>query len=229
MNLIMLDIDGTLTRSYEYDQEIFCDTIAEVTGVPFDDTDWHTYEYITSSGVTPEAIYRATGRPATSAEIDKVQRVLLARLAQRHRDAAADFIEVPGASRFIAALKQLDNIKISIATGCWRNEARFKLSASNLDVRGIPMATCEDSKSREEIMATSCQLALAAYEISRFENIVYLGDGIWDAKASAGLGYRFIGIGKRLQTVSGIKLDFWHEDYSQLPAVLSSIKLATNT
>ena len=32
MNLVMLDIDGTLTQSYDYDREIFGVAIAEVLG-----------------------------------------------------------------------------------------------------------------------------------------------------------------------------------------------------
>ena len=41
MNLVMLDIDGTLTQSYEYDEEIFGLAIGEVLGVPRIDADFN--------------------------------------------------------------------------------------------------------------------------------------------------------------------------------------------
>ena len=62
MNLVMLDIDGTLTQSYEYDQEIFGLAIAEVLGCPPVDADLNGYVDKTSTGVTQEAIRRITGR-----------------------------------------------------------------------------------------------------------------------------------------------------------------------
>ena len=224
MNLIMLDIDGTLTQSYEYDQEVFSHTISEVTGVPFHDTNWHSYEYITSSGVTPEAIYRATGRSATSEQVEAVERTLLWHLEQRHQKSPSDFTEIPGAAAFISSLKCFDDVVVSIATGCWHSEAIFKLKASNINVAGIPMATCDDSKSREEIMAISAQRALTAYQVSHFDRIVYIGDGVWDMKASKSLGYGFIGVGARLQLLRDRGIDYLHEDYTELSKVLLSIE-----
>lgn len=224
MNLIMLDIDGTLTQSYEYDQEVFSNAISEVTGVPFQDTNWQSYQHITSSGVTPEAIYRATGRYGTSEQVEAVERILLWHLELRHRESPADFAEIPGASSFIRSLKHLDDAVVSIATGCWHSEAMFKLNASNIPFADIPIATCDDSKSREEIMAISAQRALTAHQVQHFDKIVYIGDGVWDMKASKSLGYGFIGVGARLESLAGKGIDYLHKDYTELSEVMASIK-----
>jgi len=61
MNLVMLDIDGTLTQSYEYDQEIFGLAIGDVLGGPPVDANLNGYINKTSTGVTEEAIRRITG------------------------------------------------------------------------------------------------------------------------------------------------------------------------
>ena len=58
MLLLMFDIDGTLTRSCQYDQEVFAEAVSEVAGAPFHDTDWHDYARITSDGVTEEVLLR---------------------------------------------------------------------------------------------------------------------------------------------------------------------------
>ncbi len=70
MNLVMLDIDGTLTQSYEYDREIFGQAIGEVLGCEMVDADLNLYANKTSIGVTSEAIQRITGRSAREEEIE---------------------------------------------------------------------------------------------------------------------------------------------------------------
>jgi phosphoglycolate phosphatase-like HAD superfamily hydrolase len=223
MNLVMFDIDGTLTKSYEYDQEIFARAISDVTGVEFSDTEWHSYAYITSSGVTPEAICRATGRTATNSQVKEVELRVLTYLEQRLHNSPSDFMEVPGASMFIKRLRNLDNTAIAIATGCWHSEAMFKLGASALDIRGITLATGDDNKSREEIMTISAERALTASGVSQFESIVYFGDGIWDLEASRSLDYGFVGIGEHLNALRNAGAELCHEDYTNLDEVLSSL------
>jgi phosphoglycolate phosphatase-like HAD superfamily hydrolase len=219
----MFDVDGTLTQSYEYDQEIFARAISDVAGVQFSDTEWRSYEYITSSGVTPEAIYRATGRPATNSQVKEVELRVLTYLDQRLHDSPSDFMEVPGASMFIKRLRNLDNTAISIATGCWHSEAMFKLESSKLDIRGITLATGDDDHSREKIMTISAERALMAAGVSQFDKIVFFGDGAWDLTASRSLGYGFVGIGERLQALRDAGAERCHRDYTDMDEVLSSL------
>jgi phosphoglycolate phosphatase-like HAD superfamily hydrolase len=226
MNLVMLDIDGTLTQSYEYDREIFGLAIAEVLGCPPVDADLNGYVDKTSTGVTLEAIRRLTGRSPEAEQFVEVKRRVLWHLERMHRESPGVFSEVPGASRFLERLRKFDGAGIAIATGCWHSEALFKLRVSGLNVDGIPLATSDDDRNRMRIMELSAEKARIFYACPGFERIVYLGDGPWDLQASHSLGYGFIGIGPRVQALESAEAGRWHQDFMEIEAVLTSVTAA---
>ncbi len=223
MNLVMLDIDGTLTQSYEYDREIFGLAIAEVLGCQPIDADLNKYKDKTSIGVTQEAIRCATGRNSTVEEINEVKRRVLLRLERKYQESPKIFCEVPGAAGFLEKLRKLNGVAIAIATGCWLNEALFKLKASGLSVDGIPMATSDDNRNRRKIMRIAAEKARDFNACPRFEKVVYLGDGSWDLQFSRSLGYGFIGIGPRVRELKETEAIYWYPDFLEVEAVLASI------
>jgi len=226
MNLVMLDIDGTLTQSYEYDREIFGFSIAEVLGCPPVDADLNGYVDKTSTGVTLEAIRRLTGRSPKAEEIEEVKRRVLRHLERMYRESPGTFSEVPGAARFLERLRKLDLAGIAIATGCWRSEALFKLRSSGLNIDGIPLTTSDDDRNRQRIMEIAAGRARDFYACPGFERVVYLGDGPWDLQACRSLGYRFVGIGPRVQPLKDLEAFPWHQDYLEIEAVFASIAAA---
>jgi phosphoglycolate phosphatase-like HAD superfamily hydrolase len=226
MNLVMLDIDGTLTQSYEYDKEIFGLAIAEVLGYPPVNADLNGYIDKTSIGVTQEAIRRITGRSPEAEEIEEVKRRVLWRLERLYQESPLIFGEVPGAARFLERLRKLDGAGIAIATGCWFSEATFKLQASGLRVDGIPLASSDDDRNRKRIMEIAAERAQEFYGCPRFERVVYLGDGPWDLQEARSLGYGFIGIGPRVQGLKDIEAGPWHQDFLEVEAVLASVAVA---
>jgi phosphoglycolate phosphatase-like HAD superfamily hydrolase len=226
MNLIMLDIDGTLTQSYEYDQEIFGLAIGDVLGSPPVDADLNGYIDKTSLGVTQEAVRRVAGREAEAGEIEEVKRNVLGRLEKLRQDSPESFTEVPGAAHFLERLRNLDGTGMAIATGCWLKEALFKLQASGLRVDGIPLASSDDDRNRKRIMQIAADKAGNFYACPRFERIVYLGDGPWDLQASRSLGYGFIGIGPRVQGLKELQGGRWPAVFTVIVAVMVSIQAA---
>jgi phosphoglycolate phosphatase-like HAD superfamily hydrolase len=226
MNLIMLDIDGTLTQSYEYDQAVFGLAIGAVLGLPPVDADLTRYVDKTSTGVTQEAIRRSTGRNPGAGEIDEVKRRVLFHLGEMFHSTPYIFSQVPGAGRFLERLRKLEGAGIAIATGCWLSEALFKLRASGLDETGIPIASSDDAYIRQSIMQIAEEKARIFYKSQAFERVVYIGDGPWDLQVSARLGYGFIGIGPRLQASKDQESVLWHPDFLDLEAVLASVAKA---
>ena len=223
MNLVMLDIDGTLTQSYEYDQEIFGLAIAEVLGCPPINADLIGYVDKTSTGVTREAIRHVTGKSPKVEQIEEVKRNVLWHLEKMYRESPEIFVEVPGAERFLERIQSLDDAGVAIATGCWRTEALFKLRASGLSVAGIPMATSDDDRNRTRIMQIATERARDFYACLGFERVVYLGDGPWDLQEARSLGFRFIGIGPRVQVLKDTLTSSWYPDFMELEAVLASV------
>jgi len=223
MNLVMLDIDGTLTQSYDYDKEVFGLALAEVLGCPPVNADVSGYVNKTSTGVTEEAIRRITGTGPKAEQIEEVKRNVLGRLEKMYEESPKIFAEVPGAARFIERLGRLDEIGIAIATGCWQSEAQFKLQASGLSATGIPLATSDDDRNRTRIMQIAVERAREFYACPGFERVVYLGDGPWDLQEANRLGYGFIGIGPRIEALMDNKVGNWHPDFVEIEAVLASI------
>jgi hypothetical protein len=60
-------------------------------------------------------------------------------------------------------------------------------------MEGIPMATCNDSISREEIIRIAEARAIQRAGV-RFETKTYVGDAVWDLQAASRLSYQFIGV-----------------------------------
>jgi phosphoglycolate phosphatase-like HAD superfamily hydrolase len=223
MNLVMLDIDGTLIQSYEYDRDVFGAVIGEVLGGLSVDADLNGYMNKTSLGVTEEAIRSATGRNPEEREIEEVKYKVMARFEKMSREFPNLFSQVPGAAGFLERLRGLEGAGIAIATGCWLEEARFKLRASGLSIDGLPIATSSDDRNRIRIMTQATEKARQSYGCAGFERTVYFGDGPWDLQASHSLGYEFIGIGPRVQELKETGSIHWHPDFLDLRAVFDSI------
>ena len=226
MNLVMLDIDGTLTQSYEYDKEVIGTAIGQVLSSAPVDADLNGYVDKTSLGVTREAIRGQTGRNPKAGEVEEVKRRVLESLEKMYRESPEIFRQVPGAAVFVQQLRSLKGVGIAIATGCWRSEALFKLAASGVNVEGIPMATSDDDQDRQRIMEISEKRAKDFHDPSGFKRVVYVGDGAWDVQAAHTLGYGFVGIGPRLQAIAEQEGFRWHKDFTDVEEVLASIRAA---
>ncbi|WP_168209698.1 HAD family hydrolase [Chromobacterium paludis] len=223
MVLLMFDIDGTLTSSYQYDQQVFAEAVSEVAGAPFHDTDWHHYARITSDGVTEEVLRRMGVEASRSG---MVKQAMMRRLHERRRTQPDDFAAIPGARAFLRGLMGQRDIAVAIATGCWREEAMFKLEASDIDASAIVMSCSEDGEQRTDIMRHACSQALAATGRDRFERVVYLGDGLWDWRASCELGFDFVGIGDRIAALREAGAAHCHADFSDAAAVRASLRIS---
>src|SRR6266496_946117 len=72
--------------------------------------------------------------------------------------------------------------------------SRFKLASTGLDFPQIPAAFSDDAHAREAIMQASLVRAAQSRSRDSFDAVIYVGDGVWDARAARNLGFRFIGI-----------------------------------
>ncbi len=223
MHLVMFDIDGTLTASFEFDKECFVSALMDVLNTDDIDSDWSTYQYVSSTGITTEAFQRHTGRNATEGELRKVEARLMFHLSERFRNSKSDFIEVPGAKQLVNELQLNNNIAISLATGCWKDEALFKLRKTGFDVSSIPLASSNDGMAREDIMSTSLKLAKESYGVKEFESVTYVGDGIWDLRSANNLGYQFIGVGDHIEMLKENGANNLHRNFLDIDAFFNTL------
>jgi phosphoglycolate phosphatase-like HAD superfamily hydrolase len=104
------------------------------------------------------------------------------------------FAPVAGADGLLSRLTSGGEHRVSFATGGWRDSARLKMASAGMCFDDHPAASADDALDRESIIRLSWQRAAERYGES-FACTVYVGDGVWDARACRSVGVPFIGIG----------------------------------
>ncbi|MEO1147016.1 MAG: HAD family hydrolase [Cyanobacteria bacterium J06638_22] len=192
MQLIMFDIDGTLTESNDLDNQSFLQALSELWGFSDISDDWPSYSHVTDACIFREAFLQKLGRPPSPLEVNTFQRHFLKLLTEGAK-ANGGIKPIPGALKLLSWLIESSNHAVAYAGGSWTAAALFKLRSAQLPIQIIPYAFSDDDESREGIMAIALARAETYYGQS-FSNVVYVGDGIWDVRSARKSGYGFVGI-----------------------------------
>lgn len=190
MHIICFDIDGTLVASAGFDGELYEASIRDVLGVKLK-SDLAQYENVSDAGILSEILEAISD----TNERDRLRREVQATFVNRTKQYIADnphlIREVPGAVDLVEVLRKSPNVRVCIATGGWAETATLKLRCIGLDPQSVAMATSSDALARTEIM----RLAEARATKGEVTRRTYFGDGVWDKRAAAELGYDFVAIG----------------------------------
>jgi phosphoglycolate phosphatase-like HAD superfamily hydrolase len=190
MHLVIFDIDGTLTQTVNADAEFFVQSLADVCGFTDVDTDWSRYTQATDSGVFHEIYEARVGRSPTSNEVSDFQQHFAGLLGQALTETPAK--PVTGVPQLLSRLTGSLEHNVALATGAWRDSARLKMVSAGLCYDDYPAASSDDALDRETIVRLSMRRATERY--GRFSDVVYVGDGVWDARACRSVGIPFIGV-----------------------------------
>ena len=224
-DLIIFDIDGTLTTFQDEEEACFNQTVLRIFGVSEFNRDWGTYQNVTYSGFVREIMEINLGRTAYDEDFVNFENEFLQHFEPEVMSGDPAERRIPGANQMLTRLCQLENLGIAIATGNWRRVAALKLRSAGIDVERVPMATSSDAVTREEIMKTAETMAMDLNHGQPFDRVTYVGDGEWDAQASRNLNYQFIGITTKVPEAVfreyGAKAVF--EDYSNLEKFIEAV------
>jgi beta-phosphoglucomutase-like phosphatase (HAD superfamily) len=187
---VILDIDGTLLHSFDDDDRLYREAVSRVLGrVRF--REMSEYEHVSDSGILAEVFRDNAIQPVPEA-IEAIRRTFFSAL-ERHVAEHGPFAEIPGARAFVQRLKRSPRHACAIATGSWRPSALIKLRTAGFDIDRLPLATSDEAVTRSDIL----RRALAGLK-GPIRSITYYGDGIWDRKACASLGWQFRCVGPAL-------------------------------
>jgi len=195
MHLVVFDVDGTLADTAPVDMDCFWQAAKEIFRLPSDYPTWvEGLKDVTGVAMLTLFCEQALARKISASELDRFRGRFVGILEAAVLKNVNCFRAMPGAADVLAAVSATAGFEAAIATGCFRHSAEFKLRCTGLHDPDIPIASCDDARSREEIMAISANRA-GAKAGSKFSAITYVGDGLWDFQAAQRLGWNFIGIG----------------------------------
>ena len=195
MNLAIFDIDGTLTNTNDVDTECFVRALSETHGISEINTNWDEYPHTTDSGIILHIFQEQFGREPGLAELGVFKQWFVDLLQEQVRLNPSLFSEISGAGTALGRLRKESNWRVAIASGSWREAARLKLAAAEIDIDGIPAAYAEDGLSREDIVSAVMRKSLTYYHQTNFARVVSVGDGLWDVRTARALQLPFLGIG----------------------------------
>ena len=190
MNLIVFDLDGTLTGTNDIDTKCFVQALGDALGIDDVNTDWEQYQHATDLGCLQEAFLKRFKRPISPKETARFIEYFLGLLKTHRAERAISFAEVPGATAMLQRLKADSQWAIALATGCWETSARFKIATAGIPLDDVPTAFADDGPSRETIVQAAINRAG-----NHFDRIVSVGDAVWDVRAARRLELPFVGIG----------------------------------
>lgn len=193
MQLVVFDIDGTLTDTNLVDGDCYWRAVCEVLRIAGEQPDWSAFRHVTDAGIAAELCLRHFGWEIKSGEIESIgsRLVVLLEVAL-----AEDPIErqVAGSAEILSILDSSSEFAVAIATGGLRLSAKLKLQRAGLPFTALPLASFTDAVSRADILQIAARRAAESH-VTKFTSFTYVGDGVWDVKTARELGWRFIGIG----------------------------------
>jgi len=221
MNLVMFDIDGTLTRTNDVDSRCFVQALEDVLGIRNIDTEWTHYAHATDEGCLQEIITRNSLHPINPADLIRVRERHFRLLRQNASSDESLFQVIPGAREMLADLQAQKNITVAFATGAWLESVVIKLRQARIDLNNIALATSSDAISREQVMQISEERANKTGKA--FTTRIYVGDAAWDVQVAIRLGYDFIGIavGQKAEALRSKGARWIVPDYSDRNRFLS--------
>jgi phosphoglycolate phosphatase-like HAD superfamily hydrolase len=194
MQLVVFDVDGTLTDTTEVDAACFRQALADIVGRDIN-PGWAAYPSPTDAAITRHVYRTALGRDASAGELDTMRQRFLALLDAALTERPERCAPIPGAVTALARLAHDAQWRVAIATGCWRPSALRKLAHAGFAVATLPAAFAEDGPTRPQIIETAVVRARFQYG-EAFSGVVCVGDAPWDVAAARELAYAFVGIGR---------------------------------
>ena len=187
-NLIVFDIDDTLTKSESQHQTAYVNTMIDF-GITEINQDWKSYPNVTDSHIL-KLNYEANFKKDFQLNfIPKFEKRMTEKMLVLSKTE-----EIKGASKIVDFFMKETNYAICFATGSLLQPALIKLEQANINFVPDLVETSNRIYTREGIVKSAIKKAKNYFQVKEFANIISVGDGIWDLKTARNLGVHFLGI-----------------------------------
>lgn len=187
-NLIVFDIDDTLTKSENQHQKAYIEAMKSF-GITKINQDWKSYKNMTDSYILKrnyETNFNKEFSLSFISEFEEKMTELLLTLSKTQ--------EIQGARVIIDFFMKETDYAICFATGSLLKPALIKLEQANINFVPSLVEASNNLFTREEIVNSAIKKAKNYFQVEEFKNIISVGDGIWDLRTAKNLGVNFLGI-----------------------------------
>lgn len=191
MNLIVFDIDDTLTKSEDQHQLAYVNAMKEF-GILEINQNWKEYEHHTDSFILKENYENNLDEIFDFSFIPKFESRMTELILSLDKVS-----EISGAKNIVDFFTKKTNYAISFATGSLLKPAFIKLNQAAIEYDENLVVGSNEIYEREGIVKMAIEKANKHYGVQSFDEIISVGDGIWDLKTARNLGLYFIGIGMK--------------------------------
>lgn len=209
-NLIVFDIDGTLTESVKIHQKAFTEMLTEI-GVEKINSEFKSFKHHTDWFIA-KSIYESDKKENISElKISEFEKGLTEKIS-------SEIIkEIKGAKKLIEHIEKNTEYGVCYATGSLLRPAKYKLESIGINYNEKLLIASDNIYEREKIVSKAIDNAKEFYCIEKFNRIISIGDGLWDLVTAKNLNLEFIGIGlanKKILEENGANLIF--QDLTEL-------------
>lgn len=209
MNLIVFDIDDTLTKS-EYQHQLAYVNTMKAFGITVINENWRAYLHHTDSYILKENYNRNLNSNFEFSFIEDFEKRMTELILDLEPVSA-----INGAQDFISNLNINPDYAIAFATGSLLEPAIVKLDQAGINYNKDLVVGSNLIFEREGIVLEAIQKAKTFYDVDVFDNIISVGDGLWDLKTARNLGVHFIGIGmKNYQDFKKERINYHIKDWN---------------
>lgn len=191
MNLIVFDIDDTLTQSASKHQLAYVQAMKAI-GITDINQNWKTYKHHTDSYILKENYESNFKDRFDPGMLDDFENRMIEIMNMLEPVQA-----ISGAGNFVDFLRNEKNYALAFATGSLLKPAILKLEQAGIWYTEELVVAANRFYERELIVSEAIEKARQYYGVSDFENIISIGDGIWDMNTAINLNLSFIGVGMK--------------------------------
>lgn len=189
-NLIVFDIDGTLTDTVDIHQNAFRKALHFIGVESFNDS-FGRYKHHTDKYIAKTIFENATKKPFEKSTLDIFEDHLYGQINQN------EIVEISGAREIIKNIEAKSDFGVCYATGSLLKPAKLKLDKTGIGFDSIQLVASNEIEEREEIIKSAIENARSFYDVDKFDRVISFGDGIWDLHAALNLSIEFVGIGNK--------------------------------